>query len=89
MSSAEPWAVYIVRCADDTLYTGIARDLDARIAAHNDGSGARYTRSRQPVTLVYAEGAPDRSAASRREAALKRLPRGAKLKLIQQAAGSR
>ncbi len=83
MSETNNWAVYIVRCADDTLYTGIAVDVAARVAAHNTGKGARYTRSRLPVELVYAESAEDRSAASRREHALKRLSRSAKLALIE------
>src|SRR5918993_1187276 len=54
------WHVYIVRCADRTLYTGVAKDLPARIAAHNGGRGAKYTRQRLPVKLVYAEPALDR-----------------------------
>ena len=77
-----PWHVYIVRCADRTLYTGIARDLDARIATHNAGAGARYTRGRLPVELVYSEPAADRPAALRREHAIKRLAPAAKRKLI-------
>jgi putative endonuclease len=76
------WSVYIAACADGSLYTGIARDLPARMAAHNAGTGARYTRGRRPVALVYSEAAADRSAASRRESALKRLTRAAKLALI-------
>lgn len=67
------WQVYIVRCADDTLYTGVTNALDSRIATHNNGQGAKYTRSRLPVTLVYAESAADRSAAQQREHAIKRL----------------
>ena len=55
------WHVYIVRCADRTLYTGVAKDLPARIAAHNDGRGAKYTRQRLPVKLVYSEAAADRA----------------------------
>ncbi len=76
------WQIYIVECADGSLYTGIARDLHARIAAHNEGPGARYTRSRLPVTLVYHEAAVDRAAASRREAAIKALTRSAKQALV-------
>jgi predicted GIY-YIG superfamily endonuclease len=72
------WSVYIVRCADETLYTGIARDLSQRIAQHNAGTGAAYTRGRRPVILVHQEAAPDRGAALRREAAIKRLPLAAK-----------
>jgi len=73
---AAPWHVYIVRCADDTLYTGIARDLARRIAEHNAGkAAARYTRSRRPVVLVYCEPAASRSAAAKREYEIKRLRR--------------
>jgi predicted GIY-YIG superfamily endonuclease len=77
------WQVYIVQCADGTLYTGIALDLPARVAAHNAGTGARYTRSRLPVQLVYREPQPDRSAASRREYQIKQLPLASKLALLQ------
>ena len=80
--SAGAWWVYVVRCADGTLYTGVARDPLARAGAHNAGRGARYTRGRRPVTLVFAEPAPDRSAAQRREAAIKRLPASAKRALV-------
>lgn len=73
----------MVECRDGSLYTGWTTDLDARVAAHNDGTGARYTRSRRPVRLVYWEETPDRPAALRREAALKRLPRSAKLALVK------
>ncbi len=76
------WSVYIVRCADQTLYTGIARDLGQRIAQHNAGTGAAYTRARRPVILVHQELAPDRGAALRREAAIKRLPVAAKRALL-------
>lgn len=76
------WTVYILRCADDTLYTGIARDADARADAHNAGRGAKYTRSRRPVHIAYREPATDRSAASRREWAIKRLSRAQKLALL-------
>ena len=69
------WYVYIVRCADRTLYTGVARDLRARVDAHNAGRGAKYTRARLPVKLIYQESAEDRGAALRREHAIKRLSR--------------
>lgn len=82
MSGWSAWHVYIVRCCDGTLYTGVAKDLDARVAAHNDGAGAKYTRGRAPVTLVYREAVPDRSTALRRERAIKRLAAGAKQQLI-------
>ncbi len=77
------WQVYILECADGSLYTGIARDVEARIAAHNNGTGAKYTRGRGPVKLLYQESAVDRSAALRREALLKRLSRAAKLDLTR------
>jgi putative endonuclease len=73
--------VYVLRCADGTFYTGWTVDLDARVAAHNDGTGARYTRSRRPVTLHYWEPAPSRGVALRREAAIRRLDRAAKARL--------
>jgi putative endonuclease len=76
------WNVYIVRCADQTLYTGIARDLRQRLAQHNAGTGAAYTRARRPVILVHQEPALDRGEALRREAAIKRLPVAAKRALI-------
>lgn len=86
-----PWHVYMVRCADDTLYTGVARDVVRRVAEHNGIGrlGARYTRSRRPVKLVYREGASSRSAAGKREHQIKQLSRTAKLALIrsQPAAG--
>lgn len=74
--------VYMLECCDGSLYTGWTTDLEARVAAHNRGVGARYTRARLPVRLVYWEDAPDRSAALRREAALRRLSRKDKLALI-------
>ncbi len=74
--------VYMVECADGSLYTGWTNRLPQRIAAHNRGRGAKYPRSRLPVRLVWAEAQPDSSAALRREAALKRLTRREKLALI-------
>lgn len=74
--------VYILRCADDTLYTGITDDVERRIAAHNSGKGAKYTRGRGPVKVVYRERCPDKPAALRREWAIKRLSRKEKLRLI-------
>lgn len=81
----EDWHVYIVRCADGSLYTGVARALAARIAAHNAGRGAKYTRARRPVELVYAEGALDRAAALKREIKIKRLTADAKRRLVRDA----
>ncbi|MBQ1501109.1 MAG: GIY-YIG nuclease family protein [Firmicutes bacterium] len=77
------WQVYIVRCRDGTLYTGCTNDLAKRIAAHNEGKGAKYTRSRRPVEMVYNEAAADRNAALRREAAIKKLRRCDKLALLR------
>ena len=76
-----PWFVYIARCADGTLYTGVATDPTRRLAEHNAGVGARYTRGRAPLALIHLETAADRAAAQVREAAIKRLPRAAKLAL--------
>ena len=71
---ANAWQVYVVRCADHSLYTGIAVDVTARLARHNAGKGAKYTRGRLPVALVYQESAASYSAALKREHAIKRLP---------------
>ena len=76
--------VYMLRCADDTLYTGYTDDPQRRAKAHNAGKGAKYTRSRRPVELVYTEECPDKSAALKREWAIKRLTRREKLALIQE-----
>lgn len=76
------WSVYILRCADASLYTGISPDLPRRLAAHNRGDGAAYTRSRRPVELCYTETATDRSAALRREYAIKQLTRAEKERLV-------
>ena len=75
--------VYIVECADGSLYTGWAVDVDRRVKVHNAGRGARYTRLHGPVKLVYAEEQPDRVAAMKRELEIKRWPRARKLKLIR------
>jgi putative endonuclease len=82
LSRVKGWSVYILRCRDGTLYTGVAVDLGRRLEAHQRGAAAKYTRSRRPVTLVYWEGQPDRSRALKREAALRRLGRSGKLALI-------
>ena len=74
---------YIVECADGTLYSGWTNDLEKRVAAHNAGQGAKYTRSRRPVTLRYYEEFEDKSEALRREAALKKLSRAKKQALIE------
>lgn len=72
------WYVYILRCGDGSLYTGITDDVERRLAAHQAGRGAKYTRGRGPLELVYREEQPDRSAASRREDQIKHLPRAEK-----------
>ncbi len=81
--SPAAWWVYMLRCADGTLYTGITIDVARRVGEHNGegGPGARYTRSRRPVQLVYMEAAANRAEAARREAAIKRLDRARKLAL--------
>ncbi len=84
MASAKQksWYVYILRCADDTLYTGITTDPDRRLGEHNAGTGARYTAPRRPVEMVHLEDAEDRAAAARREYEIKQLPRAEKLALF-------
>jgi len=77
------WVCYILRCADDTLYTGITNDLEKRLAAHNEGLAAKYTRSRGPVMPVLVENCGDRSSALKREMAIKGLTREEKLALIR------
>ena len=74
--------IYILRCSDDSLYTGIARDPDKRLALHNSGKGAKYTRGRGPCSIVYLEQCAGRKAAQEREWALKKLSREAKLALL-------
>lgn len=74
--------VYILRCADDSLYTGWTTDLKARVAAHNAGRGAKYTKGRTPVELVYFEELATKSLALRRECALKKMKRADKQRLI-------
>ena len=81
--SADPWFVYILRCADGSLYTGITNDVKRRCKQHNDGSASRYTRSRRPTKLVWQEAQPSRSSALKREAAIKALTRRAKLAMIR------
>jgi len=77
------WYVYILRCADRSLYTGTTTDVDARVRTHNTGKGAKYTRSRRPVVLVYREAVDGRGAALKREYAVRRLTAAAKRRLIQ------
>ncbi|MBE5785772.1 MAG: GIY-YIG nuclease family protein [Clostridiales bacterium] len=75
----------MLRCADGTLYSGYAADLEGRIRTHNAGKGAKYTRSRLPVVLAYSESFPDKSSAMRRECAFKRLSRTEKEAMIESA----
>ena len=78
------WYVYIVRCSDETLYTGVTTDVERRVGEHNSGvqgKGAKYTAARKPVILIYQESCTDRSSAQMREAALRRLPRLQKIQL--------
>lgn len=79
------WHVYILKCADGSFYTGVARDLQRRLQQHNGElvGGARYTRGRRPVALLWSDSAPDRSSAQRREASIRKLSRDEKLRLSQ------
>jgi putative endonuclease len=76
------WSVYILKCSDNTLYTGITNNLEKRLDAHSQGIGAKYTRCRLPIRLVYVEEQPDRSAASKRELEIKSFSRAKKNQLI-------
>lgn len=82
MSARGRWVVYMLRCSDGSLYTGTTTDLARRLREHGAGKGGAYTRGRRPVRLVYCERRRDRAAAQRREAALKRLSRAAKRRLV-------
>lgn len=77
------WYVYILRCADGTLYTGISTDVEKRLQAHRSGRGAKYTRSRCPLTLVYREVCGSHSQALKRECRIKSMTRTEKLQLIR------
>lgn len=81
--AAGNWVVYMLRCADGSLYTGITNNFPRRLAQHQSGVASRYTRTRLPVEPVYRETAADRGAATRRELALKALSRKAKLALVR------
>jgi predicted GIY-YIG superfamily endonuclease len=81
-ASGDRWFVYMVRCADDSLYTGIAKDVARRCQQHKAGTASRYTRSRLPVVVVYEECQRSRSLALKREAAIKAMNRRQKLALI-------
>ncbi|MCU7918477.1 MAG: GIY-YIG nuclease family protein [Candidatus Thiodiazotropha sp. (ex Dulcina madagascariensis)] len=81
------WCVYILRCADQTLYTGIAKDLSKRLAQHNKGAGAKYTRGRAPVELVFVESVQSHGDALRREYTIKRMSTAAKQNMIGRGPG--
>ena len=82
------WIVYMLRCGDGTLYTGVTDNLPRRLAAHRSGRGAKYTRGRGPLVLVYREEQPDQSAALRRELAIKKLSRAKKERLAASWSGT-
>jgi predicted GIY-YIG superfamily endonuclease len=82
--SSDSWFVYIIRCADGSLYTGITKDVKRRCQQHNAGSASRYTRSRRPVKLVWQKAQPSQSAALKREAAIKAMTRKEKLAMTRQ-----
>ncbi|MDD5136765.1 MAG: GIY-YIG nuclease family protein [Candidatus Omnitrophica bacterium] len=77
------WKVYILKCSDGSLYTGITTDLEKRLKSHNKGTASKYTRSKRPVIMVRREFFADESSARKREAAIKKLSRQDKLKLIK------
>ena len=82
----EKWTVYILRCCDGSLYTGITKDVQARLKMHRQGKGAKYTRGRSPLELLYTETCENKSMALKRELSIKALPREEKMKLIKQSA---
>ncbi|OOZ35777.1 endonuclease [Solemya velesiana gill symbiont] len=85
-TTEKDWYIYILRCSDNSLYTGVTTDLERRVQEHNDSPrGARYTRARRPVQLVYAEAWATRSLACQREAEIKQLSRPEKITLISKA----
>jgi len=79
------WLVYMIRCSDDSLYTGITNDLQKRFQQHVEGKGAKYFRGRQPLEVVHLEQCPDRSSASKREAQIKKLTPEQKRSLAESA----
>ena len=85
-SARVEWVVYILECADRSLYVGVTNDLEKRVAAHTCGKGARYTRGRAPLVVRYVEEAATRGEAQRREAAIRRMTRSAKLALCDRSA---
>ncbi len=86
MSGGVPWFIYILECADQTLYTGITTDIQRRFQQHEQGQGAKYTKGRTPLKLLYTEKARNRSEASKREAEIKTMSKQEKRELILSAA---
>ena len=84
VSPRASWFVYLARCADGTLYCGVARDVAERVARHDKGAGAKYTRSRGPLAVLLVRRCRDQGAALRLEHAIKQLPRARKLALVEQ-----
>ncbi|MCG8531349.1 MAG: GIY-YIG nuclease family protein [Desulfovibrionales bacterium] len=82
MSKSKRWVVYLVTCADGSLYCGITTDMDRRLGEHNSGKGAKYTRSRRPVSLLASAFVPDRSTASKIECRIKKQPSGKKVETL-------
>lgn len=80
--SEQEWFVYILKCRDERLYTGITNNLSARLEAHNNGTGAKFTKGRAPVLLLYRETCASRSEATKRELAIKKLSRAQKMAII-------
>jgi predicted GIY-YIG superfamily endonuclease len=87
IKSGPAWFVYVLRCGDDSLYTGITTDVTRRCMQHNVGTASKYTRSRRPVTVVYREGQPSRGLALKREAAIKAFSKRQKESMIRQGSG--
>jgi len=81
--SESPWFVYLLRCGDGSLYTGITKDVNRRLKQHNAGTASRYTRTRLPVRLVYEEVHSNQSSALKQEVAIKAMTRKAKLAMIR------
>ncbi len=82
LKNAEQWTVYILRCKDSTLYTGITKDIKRRVKQHNDGKASKYTQSRRPVNIVYKEKKMGRANALVREAEIKQYSKGKKEQLV-------
>jgi len=86
-STQAPWSVYLLRCSDGSIYTGISKNVIERVCKHNEGKGAKYTASRCPVTLIYQEQHPDWTSATKREIEIKRWTKKRKEKLVDSGVG--